>query len=195
MRCYTIEEYDERRIQIIEELKNYKKEMEIMDIASDIFMTKYNDVMKMLDCDHTLVESKWNYNHWALWVRSDQNVLTCSNHSEGFQSRSDDDNSSRSNLITRISNLMKKTIKHALNYFPDHGILLRDKENKRRDFVFEKLKESNTIHLSSIKHCSYFTYLLILNLTNEEEKDDERRRKIMFEEKEENSWKRKEKQY
>ena len=63
MRCYTIEKYDERRIQIIEELKNYKKEMEIMDIASDIFMTKYNDVMKILDCDHTLVESKWNYNH------------------------------------------------------------------------------------------------------------------------------------
>lgn len=40
LRCYTIEEYAERRVQIIEELKNYKKETEIIDIASDIFMTK-----------------------------------------------------------------------------------------------------------------------------------------------------------
>lgn len=94
----------------------------------------------MLNGFETPVTSKWNFMHWALWVRKEQGVSTCSNHNEGFHAGVNKNSSSNCNFVSLLSNLMKSIMNHVTNISDNHGTSLKLKCNKRKDNLISKLK-------------------------------------------------------
>ena len=115
LKCYSFTEYDEIRLEIIEECKIYYKERVKLDKVDENFMIKYKALQETLSANSTKVTSKWHYTHWAIWERSEYGISTCSNHSEGFHKIANKVNNNNVNLLSGMSNLLKKIISHTYN--------------------------------------------------------------------------------
>lgn len=144
LKCYSFEEYDDIRLDIIQQSKAYynEKKTKYVDKMDENFIKKYKKLQKMLSVDQTKKDSKWHYSHWALWTRSEFGVSTCSNHSEGFHTGANKVNSNNENFCSRVSNLLKKVIGHANNISLNHGKSLHAKCKKMRENIISKLQNT-----------------------------------------------------
>lgn len=140
LRCYSMEEYDDKRLLISKELKYLIKVRTDLGIQSQKFDDKVKVLRIMLSGNETHFNNMWHFSHWGLWCR--YGVSSCSNHNEGFHRKCSSLCSSNSNFLTKFTNITQKVLRHASKIKNNNGKLLKQKCNRRRDQILLKLKES-----------------------------------------------------
>ena len=142
LKCTSQDEYDHKRFIIKQQLDYYIITREKTGFNSEIFETKCNALKQMLAGHSVPQSSNWHFYHWAIWIRAEHGISTCSNHSEGFHSHISSLNSSNTGFPIRLTNLLKKVLKHCSNLKNNNGKSLRTKCINRRDYIIDKLTNS-----------------------------------------------------
>lgn len=140
LRCCSYEEYDETRLDILCQLEYLNQKRKELNRSYKTFDTKSNDLKEMLSGNDTPKESKWHFAHWALWVRAEEGVSSCSNHNEGFH-KGTKINAPNVSFLSKISYLLKKVMKHVSKLPFNHGKSVLTKMNHYKEMVIAKLKE------------------------------------------------------
>ena len=164
LHCYSLYEYDEKRIAITNQLNFLIKLRKTLNLHNDKFDEKSKVLKIMLSGNECDISNKWHFSHWGLWLR--YGVSTCSNHSEGFHRKcSTLCSSPNSNFLTKFSKITQKVLKHASKVQINNGKSIRRKCIQRRDHLLNSLKSSkhNFKYYSRTKcNCMKTEYLSFL---------------------------------
>ena len=118
----------------------------------------------MLAADNIDASNQWHYTHWAMFIKSNHGVSTCSNHSEGFHSGFSKISQHHINFLTQITNLLRKILKHISQIKDKNGKSLYIKCCKIRDEMIQKLENdaSYAIFCNETCNCGRSEYLSAL---------------------------------
>ena len=142
LNCQTIEEYDDERFLIKDELTYLISKRKKMETFTDTFKEKCDILNIMLSGNDVDSSNMWHYSHWSIWTRKDFGVSTCSNHSEGFHGACRKMNSPNAKFLTQMSSLLRKILRHASKITSSNGKSLKTRYSNRRDKILISLKGS-----------------------------------------------------
>lgn len=120
--------------------------------------SKINNILCMLDpltCD-----KKYNFNKWGIWVRMNDSVARCSNHSESLHRVMNYKVGRTTNFIDKLMKITKVIIDRYMNQNNTHGRSIREKYHdlKNRFLYFKE----NMVPLSRFSletcECGWNTY-------------------------------------
>ena len=162
LRMTSFDEYDGKRFLMLEQLKRLKKKRDDKNLCNEQFDIKYKELLVMLSGDTVPDKNKWHYSHWALWVRANYGVSTCSNHNEGFHSGAKM-KAHRVAFSTEVSHLVKKVMRHITYVKNNHGYSLKNKLHNRLNYVISKMNDSNVSFTFSQKKTANVKNLFIFH--------------------------------
>ena len=138
LKTYSAEEYGQKCIEIKEILNNYKEERKKLNTFTLDLQNKIRDLETMISGDAGDINSNYFYIRWALWIRRDQHVGSCSNHNESLHAFINQNLSKCLTLEEKLSNLIKKTLKHCSNIQTRKGSSIRRKLKNIINLILQK---------------------------------------------------------
>lgn len=151
--CYSELNYNHIRGEINQELNNYVAERKVLKTYTKKFIKKEKDLRIMLSYKNASPKNNFYYKKWALWVRQDNHVARCSNHAEGFHAVVNKSLGSKRSFVSKLKNLIDRSIDHASLFTTRKGGSLRRKRQKIIDKIISKLANKDFEIMSLCKEC------------------------------------------
>ncbi len=150
LRCFSEENcravIAEVSVQLDEYEKCYKEKHQKLPKQLE---SKINDLRTMIKLNEGDPNSHYYYERWALWIRAECHVTSCSNHSESLHSVLNRIVSS--DFVTQLENLIRGVLRHHLLLKDRVGKSINRKINDNISYIIKKLADSSFDVFSYVK--------------------------------------------